>query len=616
MVSRPVVRFQYIPAIALALSFVIGGYVYNRTFDSWLTDIVSDYMIGLLEDVNHDIREDKVHFYDLAPHDINDFLDELSQSSTQRRFTLIHETGKVLGDSQLTKQEVQYLNNYSQRPEVISAIEHGQGIAKRFSTTSNQEVLYVATRVTVEDDEHDQLYYESHQGHEILTGQEHILALENNASDELIDEEHLKEHENHERNTANEQLEHNLHSSVYILRLAMPITLLNNMSEELRLILYLLMGGSMGVLVASSWFSQQKITQVIDEERQQQQIRIDKSTREIELLRQLANMLAACKDINESRFVIKDIVPRILDNVDGCISIMRESQNLMEVEIDWGESWPAATTFSPHDCWAMRKGKAHLSRDKNQNLSCNHMNGSSTENTTLCIPLSAHGHTVGVFHLNFSDSGYPVSEDTKQLAYTLAEHLGLALANLRFQEKLRSQALRDPLTGLYNRRYFDVKLEKEWFIAYQSKEYIPLSVLMLDLDHFKRFNDNFGHDAGDYVLKEIGNLLNSATDEKSIACRLGGEEFAIICPSTSEREALALANFIIEAVRSLHLNVKGLSLGQLGISVGSATYPDIDVSDKELVKLADIALYKAKKNGRSQAVQANQNQGNDGVPNQ
>jgi len=563
MTGLRVNKFQFLPALTLACSFAVGGFFYERTLDSWLTETVSGYMLSLLRDVEHEIEEEKVHFYDLSTDEIDDFLNDLPQSSSEQRFTIIHESGKVLGDSKLTKHELRHLENFSQRPEMVAALASGQGISKRFSTSSNQDLLYVAVRLEVEDEEHEK--------------------------------EHGRVHVEKRRDEAE-------HSSVYVLRGAMPITSLHSMAAGLNFIVYLLMGCSMLVLIASSWFSHHKISQVIDNERQQQEGRINKRTREIELLRQLANMLAACKNISEAQLVVKDIAPRILDGINGCVSIMRESHNLLEVEIDWKEAWPAATAFSPQDCWALRKGKFHLSREKNHSLSCSHMSELNSDYTTMCIPLTAHGHTVGVFHLYFSDTDTFVPEETKQLAFTLAEHLGLALANIRLQEKLRSQAMRDPLTGLYNRRYFASKLEREWSIAQQGQS--SLSMLMLDLDHFKRFNDNFGHDAGDYVLKEIGRLLTQIDVTGGVVCRLGGEEFGFICPNLSAEEAIALANNIIESVGELHLNYRGISLGQLSVSVGIATYPDLDIPEAELVKQADIALYEAKERGRSLAVHA------------
>lgn len=553
MSTPRVSRFQFLPILALAITFLLGGYLYERTLEEWLTDVVSGHMIGLLKDVESEIEEQKIQFYDLSSDEVDDFLDGLSQASSEQRFTIIHESGKVLGDSKLTKREIRDLENHSQRDEIKSALETGQGSAKRFSTSSNRNLLYVAIRLEVEDEEHG----------------------------------HQDEHEDE-------------HSSVYVLRGAMPMTSLHSMATELRYIIYLLMFCSMLVLIASSWFSYRRITKVIDQETQDQEERINRSTREIELLRQLANTLAACTNIDEARLVVQDIAPRIIGDINGCISIMRESRNLLEVKIDWGEDWPAAFAFAPHDCWALRKGKYHLSREKNHQLDCSHMGELCSEHTTMCIPLVAHGNTVGVFHLYFANTNTEFTQETVELAFTLAEHLGLALANLRLQEKLRSQAMRDPLTGLFNRRYFEDAFDRQWLTANESRSF--LSMFMLDLDHFKRFNDNFGHDAGDYVLKEISSLFSRTVKERGIVCRIGGEEFAVICPKLEPDEAISLANIIIEEVRELHLDMRGISLGQLGISVGLATYPDLDVSKEELIKLADTALYEAKERGRSQVV--------------
>jgi diguanylate cyclase (GGDEF)-like protein len=376
------------------------------------------------------------------------------------------------------------------------------------------------------------------------------------------------------------------------------MTALYGMATDLKFILYAVMACSMVVLITSSWISQRKILQVVNHERQLQESRIEKSTREIELLHQLANMLAACNTIKEAQVVVADIIPRILGDINGCVSIMRESRNQLEVKLDWGGEWPASKVYTPNDCWALRKGKYHLSQEKHHNLVCNHMNSVLDDGTTMCVPLTAHGNTVGMFHLHFPEQD--VQESTKQLAFTLAEHLGLALANLSLQEKLRSQAMRDPLTGLFNRRYFEEVMDKEWSKA--SQEQSSLSLLMLDLDHFKRFNDNFGHDAGDYVLKEVANLLTRTISDNHVACRLGGEELAIICPETSIQHSLDIANEIVEQVRELHLDMKGLSLGQLGVSIGVVTFPDLNASPDELVKVADTALYQAKDNGRSQAI--------------
>lgn len=538
-------RFQYLPIIALACSMLIGGYFFHNTMADWTKRIVSGYMSGLIDDVAHQIHVQELDLYDMTPSQIDAFIDDLSQSRFGQRVTIIHSSGLVLGDSQLSSREIATLDDHSSRPEVIGALQGENGIAKRHSDSINQDLLYVAKLLVLPEDGHG-------------------------------------------------------HDTKYIIRLAMPLTALTAMTADLELIVYGLMVISFAVLIASSWFSHRRIFAVVSHEREQQEQRIDKSTREIELLHQLANMLAACNSIKEAQVVVADIIPRLLGNINGCVSIMRESRNQLEVKLDWGGEWPSSYVYAPNDCWALRKGKFHLSHEKHHNLVCNHMSHMQEEGTTLCVPLTAHGNTVGMFHLYFGQQSKPISEEIKQLAFTLAEHLGLALANLTLQEKLRSQAMRDPLTGLFNRRYFEEVFEREWSKAEQSHE--ELSLLMLDLDHFKRFNDNFGHDAGDYVLKEVAALLNRSVMENQVTCRLGGEELAIICPQTDKQEALKLANQIVTAVRELHLDIKGLSLGQLGVSIGVTTFPELNVPTEDLIKAADTALYQAKEQGRSQAI--------------
>ncbi|KOO15502.1 diguanylate cyclase [Vibrio xuii] len=538
-------RFQFLPILALAISMLAGGYYFHHTLNTWTTKIVSGYMSSLLDDVAHQVEEKQLDLYDMSQPEIDAFIDNLSQSRFGQRFTVIHSSGLVLGDSQLSNWEIKKLGDHSSRPEVLTALNGELGMSTRHSDSINQDLLYVAKQLELPPDEHG-------------------------------------------------------HDTKYVIRLAMPLTALAAMTNDLENIFYFLMACSFAVLICSSWFSHRKIFSVVYQERQLQEQRIEKSTREIELLHQLANMLAACNSIKEAQAVVADIIPRILGDINGCVSIMRESRNQLEVKLDWGGHWPASTVYAPNDCWALRKGKSHLSHAKYHNLECNHMSAMEHGGTTLCVPLTAHGNTVGMFHLYFGRSDQIVSEETKQIAYTLAEHLGLALANLSLQEKLRSQAMRDALTGLYNRRYFEEVLDTEWSRANQDET--PLSLLMLDLDHFKRFNDNFGHDAGDYVLKEVASLLNRNIEDGQVACRLGGEELAIICPNTTVEESLNLANHIVEDVRELHLDMKGLSLGQLGVSIGVATFPDLNASPQELVKVADTALYQAKDNGRSQAI--------------
>ena len=148
MVRSSLSRFQYFPILALALSMVVGGYYYDKTLDNWVTDIVSNYMSNLLDDVSHQIQERELDLYDMSQPEIDDFLDNLSQSSFEQRFTIIHSSGAVLGDSQLTNREISQLEDHSSRPEIIAALSGETGLSKRFSQSLNQELLYVCLLYT------------------------------------------------------------------------------------------------------------------------------------------------------------------------------------------------------------------------------------------------------------------------------------------------------------------------------------------------------------------------------------------------------------------------------------------------------------------------------------
>ena len=165
---------------------------------------------------------------------------------------------------------------------------------------------------------------------------------------------------------------------------------------------------------------------------------------------------------------------------------------------------------------------------------------------------------------------------------------------------LREEALTDPLTGLYNRRYLWEFLRREWVRAKRRAQ--PLTVMMVDLDHFKRVNDTFGHQAGDYVLVAVAGLLRNQIRSSDIVCRYGGEEFALVLPDASQERVQQRAEAIRSAIRQLDLRHQGVPLGRITASLGIALFPNHAVDPDTLVAAADAALYTAKSAGRDRAV--------------
>ncbi|NOH55927.1 diguanylate cyclase [Vibrio coralliilyticus] len=515
---------------------LIGLYGFYITLERLVVERERSHLISLMSDVIYVIREDSAKF---TPElDVDDYIGDLTQANTQMRIQVIDPTGVVIADTDLSDHALARVENHANRPDFQQALETGEGSDVRFSTVTSTDRIYYSKK-------------------ESINGNDFVIVLSS------------------------------------------PMYHLKQMTFELMTILTIMVILSIGFLVGTSYLSNRRINLRVEEEQTKQDERIRQRTNEIELMHRLANMLAACNNMVEAQKIVSDVLPRILGNVNGSVSLMRASRNQLVTQLDWGEEWPGSRSFAPDECWSLRKGRVYQSNDEFHTLSCEHMENVG-DNQTLCIPLTAHGNTIGIMHLYFGSSEIEIDEITEQLAFSVAEHLGLALANLSLQEKLRSQALSDPLTGLFNRRFFEQKLTEHAMNSATSEQ--PLSLLMLDLDHFKRFNDNFGHDAGDFVLKEISALLKRSVGDDEIACRLGGEELAVLLPQSNMKQATDFANTLCEAVRSLHLEHKGLSLGQLGVSIGVSTYPKPSSDMESLVKMADQALYMAKDLGRSRVV--------------
>lgn len=217
----------------------------------------------------------------------------------------------------------------------------------------------------------------------------------------------------------------------------------------------------------------------------------------------------------------------------------------------------------------------------------------------VSVPLVAQGVTHGVLHLA-APEGADITPEIVRLTNSVAEHTSLALANLELREDLRHQAIRDPLTGLYNRRYLIEAFDHE--LSRATRRQRQLGVLMIDVDHFKSFNDRYGHDAGDFVLSELRLLLRKNIRCEDIPCRYGGEELVLLLPETGRADALMLSEKLGELVRNNNFFFGGRNLGSVTLSIGVASFPDSAATVDELIKCADKALYKAKNRVRDQTV--------------
>jgi diguanylate cyclase (GGDEF)-like protein/PAS domain S-box-containing protein len=175
-------------------------------------------------------------------------------------------------------------------------------------------------------------------------------------------------------------------------------------------------------------------------------------------------------------------------------------------------------------------------------------------------------------------------------------------ALIKSEAFLREQSVRDHLTGLFNRRYMEETLERELIRA--SRQQLPVGLMMLDIDDFKRFNDNFGHAAGDAILRELGNLLIEHIRGEDVACRYGGDEFIIVLFDASRELTRKRAERLCKLIRQASLQFEGQPLEAVTISVGIAVFPEDGDTSKAILKAVDAALYRAKNSGRGQVAVA------------
>ena len=277
----------------------------------------------------------------------------------------------------------------------------------------------------------------------------------------------------------------------------------------------------------------------------------------------------------------------------GAVNLMHPSQNLLSRICEWGTPLAAQAAFAPDECWSLRLGHAWPEADSVAPFACQHL-GSDTGNTHLCIPLFAQGTTIGTLQIARDAA---LDRETRDAAVAAAEQVSLAIANLQLQETLRTQSLRDPLTGLFNRRYLEVSLARDLARAIRNSQ--PLAVLMLDIDHFKRFNDQHGHDAGDALLAQFGELLATLSRSEDVVCRYGGEEFTVVLQEADAAIALDRAEDIRRNVEAMQVFHRQQSLGQVTVSIGIASYPMHGDTPAQLLRRADRALYAAKNDGRN-----------------
>lgn len=314
-----------------------------------------------------------------------------------------------------------------------------------------------------------------------------------------------------------------------------------------------------------------------------------------ELLARMTQRLQGCESIEDVLNVARLFAPSIAPGIAERIWLLEHDPWQMRCVAEWLDPQGDADPFHPDQCWAVRRGQSHPPVNGEPDIACYHLPDSIAPHA-LCVPLIAQGEAIGL--LSFQNLT-PEMAPSRAYLELMAEALGLALANQRLRDALLEKALFDPLTGLRNRHHLEDALRTQMNQAMHSGT--PLSCLMIDIDYFKAINDRLGHDAGDQVIKSVAAIVQRAVSDKGMAFRYGGEEFLALLPGADEETAFTCASEIHTAVHNLTLRYELSEIGPVDVSIGIASYPQHAQGDN-LLRAADVALYRAKELGRSRIV--------------
>jgi len=324
------------------------------------------------------------------------------------------------------------------------------------------------------------------------------------------------------------------------------------------------------------------------------------------IMGEMREMLQACSTLEEAAPIIRGLIEKLFPNSEGALFMMSPSRSDLESATRWGD-FPKDVddnVFAPDACWALRRGRTYMVENVSVEPLCPHLKHPPST-AYMCLPLIAKGDVLGLLHLRSRQSTQIQSErnvmsDLKDIAVILSEYLSLSIANIQLNERLARESVRDPLTGLLNRRFMIESLERE--IKRAERNQTQVGIIMADIDHFKQFNDKYGHAAGDKVLTQMGGFFKAGVRGSDVACRYGGEEFVFFLPECSAENTFKRADQMREEVKNLAVHYGGELLASITLSMGISTYPDQGRNAEDLLRVADAALYRAKQEGRDRVI--------------
>jgi diguanylate cyclase (GGDEF)-like protein len=329
---------------------------------------------------------------------------------------------------------------------------------------------------------------------------------------------------------------------------------------------------------------------------------LNERNRAASILSNLVESLNFCDVLDEAYSVFDDAAREIFATA-GSISILNPSGDQLEQKCSWRDFDGVETHFSSNQCRALQSGRHYESNLDNP--PCAHLRNNSLTHV-LCQPLLIQKEIIGVLTVSLTEDGElsPLADRFRQYAMLLGDQISIWMANFTLRESLQNLSIRDPLTNLFNRRFMVETLTREMSITTRSHD--QTSIIQMDVDHFKQFNDSYGHEVGDSVLRAVADVMLNLFRDSDVPCRSGGEEFTLILPRCSWDIANVRAIELQSRVSEMDIAMPNNQTPPRPptLSIGIATSPEHGTTGEELMRAADKALYAAKAGGRNQIVRA------------
>lgn len=333
---------------------------------------------------------------------------------------------------------------------------------------------------------------------------------------------------------------------------------------------------------------------------------LSKHLNQVEFFSQMGESLEQCRSEQEVSNICKKHLINIFPEFSGGIFLLSDLDTRLKAVEVWGDFYSKDNVFDfpIEECLAVKTKAFSISHNEER---CMHCPESSI--FYVCVPLQTPIEFYGTVHFRLRPGLILQSEEflasQKALFTRIATNISFALSTIKYQNRLQLEATQDTLTGLFNRRYLDNYCNMEF--PRFKRTFTPVAVIMLDIDHFKIFNDQYGHDTGDMVLSEVAAFLKKSIRGSDFACRFGGEEFMLIMPNSNLDVARERAESIREGVKHIQILKDGKPISKITISAGISMFPDQGETQATVIKAADEALYQAKETGRDRVCIATSN---------